>query len=264
MLDFGMSQTTVLVPERHQLILSEALTRRVVRVKELAAQLGVHEMTVRRDLDLLAEQGLLERVHGGAQLSSKASEELSHTLRAAKNTEAKARMARAALHLIEDGDVVALDASTTALALAHILHARHVTAIVTGLDAANVLAGSGVPFLMVGGNFHAPARSFVGAFFLDTIKRLHPDKVFFSAKGYAPETGFTDPHLPEVGAKQALISSGGTRVAMLDASKFHQRALATIATLSEVDILLTDAPPPDNVRSSLDAADIHLMVADAN
>ncbi|WP_084047121.1 DeoR/GlpR family DNA-binding transcription regulator [Deinococcus hopiensis] len=245
--------------ERQHLILRRALADRVVKIKDLAAELGVHEMTIRRDLDQLAEQGLLERVHGGARLLEKASEEIAHQLRATKNTEAKEGIARAALNLIEDGDVVALDASTTAFALAQILHTRKVTAIVSGLDAANVLAQNGVPFLMVGGNFHAPARSFVGAFFMDTIARLHPDKVFFSAKAFSFATGFTDPHLPEVGAKQALIRSGSTVVAMLDASKFERRALATIATLDQVNILITDRAPPADIRAALDAADVKLV-----
>lgn len=249
--------------ERQHLILRRALAGRVVKIKDLAAELGVHEMTVRRDLDQLAEQGYLERVHGGARLLEKASEEVAHQLRATKNTEAKDRMARAALDLIQDGEVVALDASTTALALARILHARRVSAIVSGLDAANVLAANNVPFAMVGGNFHAPARSFVGAFFMDTIARLHPDKVFFSAKAFSPEIGFTDAHLPEVGAKQALIRSASTVVAMLDASKFARRALATIATLGEVDVLVTDQPPPADVRAALDAADVKLVTQEA-
>ncbi|BDP44050.1 DeoR family transcriptional regulator (plasmid) [Deinococcus aetherius] len=257
------SDTPKLGSDRQHQILRRALAERVVRIKDLAADLGVHEMTVRRDLDQLAEQGYLERVHGGARLLEKTSEELAHQLRATKNTEAKEAMAQAALGLIQDGDVVALDASTTALALARILHARKVSAIVSGLDAANVLAQNGVPFLMVGGNFHAPARSFVGAFFLDTIARLHPDKVFFSAKAFSPEIGFTDPHLPEVGAKQALIRSASTVVALLDASKFARRALATIATLDQVDTLVTDADPPKDIRATLDAADLQLIIARA-
>ena len=247
--------------ERQQLILRRALEGRALKIRDLALALGVHEMTVRRDLDALAEQGFLERVHGGARVLEKTSEELSHHLRAASHTAAKERIARAALDLVQDGDVVALDASTTALALARLLHARQVSAVVTGLDAANVLAQSGVPFALVGGTFHAPARSFVGAFFGETMGRLHPDKVFFSAKAYAPGSGFTDPHLPEVGSKQTLIRSAGTAVALLDSSKFGRRALATIAGPDEVDVLITDRDPPENVRGALEIADVRLIVA---
>ena len=261
------TETAALLPGRQQDILRRALTLKVVRVKDLAAEFGVHEMTVRRDLDALCEAGKLSRVHGGARLLDQTSQELSHQLRAGQNVDAKERIARAALELIQDGDTVALDASTTCLALARLLpslhgNGRQVQAIACSLDAANALAAGGVPFLMVGGNFHAPARSFVGAFFMDTMQRLHPDRVFFSAKAYTPDSGFTDPHLPEVGAKQALVRSGGSAVALLDSSKFGRRALATIATHANVDVVVTDAPPSDEIRRRLEADDVRLMVAD--
>jgi DeoR family fructose operon transcriptional repressor len=156
---------------------------------------------------------------------------------------------------------VALDASTTSLALARLLPARRVQAIACSLDAANVLAAGGVPFLMVGGNFHVPARSFVGAFFLDTMQRLHPDLVFFSAKGYTPDTGFTDPHLPEVGAKQALVRSGSSVVALLDSSKVGRRALATIATHADINTLITDQPLQSELHTRLENDDIQVIVA---
>ena len=262
-----VTETAALLPGRQQDILRRALTLKVVRVKDLAAEFGVHEMTVRRDLDALCEAGKLSRVHGGARLLDQTSQELSHQLRAGQNVDAKERIARAALDLIQDGDTVALDASTTCLALARLLpslhgNGRQVQAIACSLDAANALAAGGVPFLMVGGNFHAPARSFVGAFFMDTMQRLHPDRVFFSAKAYTPDTGFTDPHLPEVGAKQALVRSGGSAVALLDSSKFGRRALATIATHANVDVVVTDALPSDEIRRRLEADDVRLMVAD--
>ena len=114
---------------------------------------------------------------------------------------------------------------------------------------------------MVGGNFHAPARSFVGAFFLDTLQRLHPDLVFFSAKGYTPDAGFTDPHLPEVGSKQALIRSGSSVIALLDHSKFGHRALATIATHADVNTLITDAEPGEDTLARLDSDDVQLILA---
>ena len=249
------------LPGRQQDILRRALSEKMVRIKDLAAEFGVHEMTVRRDLDALCEQGKLLRVHGGAQLLDKTSEELSQTMRSAQNVDAKERIARAALSLIHDGDTVALDASTTSLALARLLPARKVLAIACSLDAANALAAAGVPFLMVGGNFHAPARSFVGAFFTETMQRLHPDLVFFSAKGYTPGTGFTDAHLPEVGAKQALIRSGSSVVALLDSSKIGRRALATIATHSDINTLITEAEPSPDLRRQLDEDDIQVIVA---
>jgi DeoR/GlpR family transcriptional regulator of sugar metabolism len=258
------SDTGLVALERQQEILRRAFVEKVVRIKDLAPEYGVHEMTIRRDLDQLAEQGQLERIHGGARIADKMSEELSHHLRVTHNPEGKERIARAALALISDGDAVALDASTTSLALARLLPARNVQAFVTGLDAAEVLASSGVPFILIGGQFHPPARSFVGSFFHDTISRLHPDKVFLSAKGYSPTAGFTDPHLPEVEAKMRLDRSGGTTIMLLDHTKFGRTAFATIANTHDVDIVITDKEPSEVYQAAFQEADVRLIVAEAD
>lgn len=247
--------------ERQQEILRRALARRIVRVKELAVEYGVHEMTIRRDLDQLAEEGKLQRVHGGARLADRTSEELSYGLRASRNEAGKERIARAALALVEEGDTLAFDASTTALALVRMLGGHPVQAIVTSLDAAESLAVSGVPFVLAGGTFHPPARSFVGSFVESTLSRLHPDKAFFSAKGYSPDAGFTDAHLPEVETKTRLLAGAGMRVALLDATKFGGRALARIASTDEVDVVVTDAEPPEDIQEALAAADVRVVVA---
>jgi DeoR family fructose operon transcriptional repressor len=247
---------------RQEEILRRAAASAQIRVRDLAAEFGVHDMTVRRDLDALVEQGLMERVRGGARLRERMAEELSHHLRAARDIEAKQAIARAALALIKDDDILAFDASTTALALIRVLHARRVSAIVSSLDAASALAASGVPFVLVGGAFHPSARSFTGVLFEEAMARLHPDKVFFSAKGFSAGLGFTDSHLPEVGAKRAMLRSGGTKIALMDSSKFGRRALATIASLEEIDIMITEKRPADGEAAALEAADIHLVVAE--
>ena len=258
-----MDVTNDLVPaERREEIVRRANVVRVVRVKDLAEGLKVHEMTIRRDLDALVEEGRLERVHGGARLKRQAGLEVSYQSRAEANQAAKERIAQAATALIQDGDSVAFDASTTALEVQRRLRLTSGLAIVTSLDGANTLARSGVPFMMIGGSFHAPARSFVGRGVCAQLAKLHPDKVFFSAKGFSVEAGFTDAHLSEVEAKECLIASAGLKIALLDASKFAQEALGTIAHLNSVDILITDKEPPEEVREALEQHGVELMVAE--
>lgn len=247
--------------ERQEAIFRRALLRRTVRVKELAADLGVHEMTIRRDLDDLVERGRLERVHGGARLSGRTSEEHSHQLRATQNREGKEAIAHSALSFVEPGDVVALDASTTSLALARLLGGHDVSAIVTSLDAAEALASAGVPFVLAGGSFHPPARSFVGAITERALDRLNPDKAFFSAKGFTVETGFADPHLPEVEVKASLIRGAGTVVALMDRTKMGRTALARIVAADGVDVVITDAEPDTTFRQAFEHAGARLVVA---
>lgn len=247
--------------QRQQEILRRAAIQRIVRVRDLAAELGVHEMTIRRDLEVLADRNLVERVHGGARITSQSAYESGFHIRMAANIDRKERIAAAALSLIKPGDTLAFDASTTALALVQALAGQNVTCIVISLDAASALATMNIPFLLVGGTFHPPARSFVGPLVRGQLERLHPDKVFFSAKGFSMRSGFTDAHLPEVEVKERLIASAGWVVALLDATKFGKEALGTIAAVEDVDVVVTDEDPDRPFREAFDAAGVRLLVA---
>jgi len=261
MRDGNDQESTMVASERQDEILRKLRVDKIVRIKDLATEYGVHEMTVRRDLDQLAALGQIERFHGGARVNEKHAEDLSHFLRSTQNTAEKERIARAAFNLIEDGDALALDGSTSSLALARLLSARKVEAFVTSLDAAEVLASSGTPFTLIGGQFNASARSFVGAFFQQTLSQLHPDKVFFSAKGYTPEDGFTDAHLALAEVKIALRQTGATMIVLMDHTKFGRRSLATVARTEDVDIVVTDKMPSPNVCEAFERADIRLVIA---
>ncbi len=258
-----LTRQPLAVGERQDEIMLKVLAQRSVRIKDLAVEFGVSEMTIRRELDHLAELGQLERVHGGARLCQHASEEASYQQRSLVQAEAKERMALAALELIQNGDSVGLDASTSALALARILPARRVQAILTGLDSVEAVMNSPIDFFVCGGFFHAKARSFVGAAAIDALNRLHPDKVFFSSGGFTPEDGFTDPNPQEADTKRALLRGGALKIALVDHTKFGRRALASAANLDEVDVFITDRQPSEEIREALEREDVRLIVAES-
>lgn len=247
--------------ERQQEILRRASLRRIVKVSDLAAELGVHEMTIRRDLEVLAERGLMERIHGGARMLEQSGLEASFVIRSGSHVAEKASIAEGALTLVHDGDTVAFDASTSALAMVGGLAGRNVNAIVLSLDAAEELARYDVPFVLVGGSFHPPARSFVGPLAGRQLERLHPDTVFLSAKGYSERCGFTDAHLSEVETKERLITAASVVVVLLDHSKFGREALGRFADADEVDVVVTDREPEAGYRASLERAGVRLIVA---
>ncbi len=255
-----MKQEPGSFPERQQRILEIALTQPFVRVKELAQTIGAHEMTIRRDLQDLSDRGLLERQHGGARLIAESGNEIAYGLRAAQQTQAKARIARAALELIHTEDTIGLDASTSALALAQLLPPRTVNVVTTGLDTAYLLANKGVPFTLAGGGFHAKARSFVGGMASAGLSRLHVDSVFFSAKGFTLAFGFTDAHMPEVEAKEQLIATARCVVALLDHSKFGADAFYQIVPLERVHIVITDHEPNLEIQDAFKTANVCLIV----
>jgi DeoR/GlpR family transcriptional regulator of sugar metabolism len=247
---------------RQDEIMLRVLAQRTVRIKDLAVDFAVSEMTIRRELDHLAELGQLERIHGGARLCQHASEEASYQQRSLVQAAAKERMALAALELIHNGDSIGLDASTSALALARILPARRVQAILTGLDSVEAVMNSPIDFFVCGGFFHAKARSFVGATAIESLNRLHPDKVFFSTGGFTVEDGFTDPNPQEADTKRALLKGGALKVALVDHTKFGRRALASTARLNEVDVFITDQQPSEELRDALEQEDVRLIVAE--
>lgn len=259
--DSGMHD--LMPAQRQQEILRLAAVQRIVKVRDLAGALGVHEMTIRRDLEAMADRNLVERVHGGARISNQSGNESGFHIRASSNTRGKERIARAALELVNPGDTLAFDASTTALTMVQALAGRAVTCIVISLDAAIALAAMNIPYILVGGAFHAPARSFVGPLVRGQLERLHPDKVFFSAKGFSIRSGFTDAHLAEVEVKERLIDSAGLVVGLLDASKLGKEALGTIVRTEDVDVVVTDETPDAAFRDAFEAAGVRLMVADA-
>lgn len=260
-LDQMRTSAETAVRDRQDEILVRILAERSVRIKDLAVEFGVSEMTIRRELDALADLGRVERIHGGARARQFASEELSYLQRSETNAVAKRNIAVAALRLIEDGDTVGLDASTTALALARLLPARKVRAILSGFDAIEAIQQSDIEFYVSGGLFHAKARSFVGGTAVEVLQKLHPDKVFFSCNGYTPTEGFTDPNPLEAETKRAMLKGGALKVALLDASKFGRRSMATTAETSEIDIVITDAEPPREAMAEFEAHDVQVIVA---
>lgn len=255
------SPEPMLPAERRREILRRAAVRGVVRARDLAKDFNVHIMTIRRDLDALAEGGLIERTRGGAQAHPQAAAEVSYQRRVDSNRAAKRRIAKRALQYVREGDTIALDASTTSLSLIDELAGVAVTAVVSGLDAANALAATQVPFILLGGTFHAPARSFSGPLATSQLRRLHPDVAFFSAKGFTIDAGFTDAHLAEVEMKQHILASAKRRIALVDHSKVGEVALGGFATLGDVHVLVTDKELPTEYREALAAAGVTTVVA---
>lgn len=231
-------------------------------VAELAGEIAVSDMTVRRDLDTLEEQGLVQRVFGGARVRDQSASEALYTERLDRDRSAKEAIARTAASVVRDGDSIALDASTTAVYLARELRERPVTVVTNSLLVARELAGGSGTLIMLGGTYRPLARSLVGPMTERDFAELHVDRVFFSGKGVDAEAGVTDSHLEEVAVKRALIGGAAHVVAIADHSKYGRVALHTVASLDRVDTLVSDAPPPKKIASVLKRGDAEVLVAD--
>jgi DeoR family fructose operon transcriptional repressor len=214
-----------------------------VRVADLAAELGVSEMTVRRDLDTLAEQGVVQRVRGGAVALGPQpfAERYGHAARA------KDCIAGKLLRLVDDGASIGIDASTTLLRLAARLDGvRNVTVMTNSVESFGVLNGhAGVTGLLTGGQHDPRTGSLVGPLATRAAGDVLLGRLFVSAAGVDPAFGTTEATLEEAEVKEALAASATEVVVAVDSSKLDQRGAARCLAPERIDVLVTDLEPND-------------------
>jgi DeoR/GlpR family transcriptional regulator of sugar metabolism len=238
--------------ERFQRVLQLLESRDDLLVSELADEFSVSEVTIRHDLSELARRGLVARVRGGARPLERGQSELAFDVRLRLQAAEKRAIARAASELVNDGEAVALDSSTTAYYLARKLRTRRELVVVTnGLLIAAALADSpGVNVLVTGGMLRLPSMSVVGHLSADVLRTTRIDRGFFGARGLSLERGLMDLNPEEVRLKQEMAAACERVVGIFDATKWQRSALLSFVPTDRVDAILTDTgAPPELVRS---------------
>jgi DeoR family transcriptional regulator, fructose operon transcriptional repressor len=237
----SLTDVSRLLPsERQQRIKRLALEQGVLRIGELAEKFRVSEMTIRRDLEMLEEAGHVERTFGGAFITEQAAFESSYSVRLHTQTPEKEAIATYAATLIQDGDTIILDASTTVLALARKLSKKSLTVVTNSLDVAQELRNSPVKVILSGGYLRQVAGSFAGPIALKALKDLHVDQAFISGKGIQIPGGLMDSDIDEVEVKRVMLESAERVNVLMDSSKFGKRALGLISSLDTIDFLISD------------------------
>jgi DeoR/GlpR family transcriptional regulator of sugar metabolism len=216
-----------------------------VAIAELAAQFAVSEMTIRRDLETLEDQGVARRVRGGAISTVSRSYEPPFATRAMEARTAKQRIAEAAAQCVEYGETAILDVGSTTLELARHLRGRGGLTIVTpSLPAALELANEpNMRVIVTGGIIRPGELSLIGDLSERTFAELNCDVLFLGVGGIHPEKGLTEYNLDDTRVKRAAMRAASRKVALADRSKLGRVCLASIAGLSEIDVLITDAAP---------------------
>ncbi|MCW0216368.1 MAG: DeoR/GlpR family DNA-binding transcription regulator [Pseudonocardia sp.] len=246
----------VLARRRRELIVGRVRAEGWVRVSDLAASLGVSEMTVRRDLDALARHRLLDKVHGGATALDPPSgtDEPPFSTKSGRRLAEKDRIALAAAGLVEPGSVVGLSAGTTTCQLARrLVDVPGLTVVTNSLAAAEVLDGGTGPArtVILTGGIRTPSEALVGPVAVAALRSLNLDVVFLGVHGMSAAAGFTTPNLMESETDRALVEAGPRLVVVADSSKWGVTGISTIAALSEADVLVTDAGLDDEARAVL-------------
>jgi DeoR/GlpR family transcriptional regulator of sugar metabolism len=254
----------MLARQRQALILERVREAGAVRVAELARDLGVSDMTVRRDLDVLHEHGLLVKVHGGAMiLSGLASFEPGFTAKSALQRWEKAAIAAAAADRVEPGMAIGISAGTTTYALAaHVADVPGVTIVTNSIRVAEVLHRSGrrdQTVILTGGT-RTPSEALVGPFAVSQLRSVHLDQVFMGVHGMDAKAGFTCPNLLEAETDRALIDAGRRLVVLADHTKWGVIGIASIGRLEQADVLISDPELEPDARALLEEAVGELVI----
>jgi DeoR/GlpR family transcriptional regulator of sugar metabolism len=262
-------RSDVFAEERQQHIARSVEEHGRARVAELAAMFRVSGVTIRKDLDVLERQGRLQRTHGGAVAATRGGAERAFDVRERLQRTEKDAIGRAAAAMVEDGESIALDASTTALAMARHLRSQrvwlHLTVITNGLRIAEELAGfQGITVVMPGGFVRWEALSVVGPLGEGIFGKVNIHRAFLGAAGFALETGMSDATEEEAQIKRLYVAGAGEVVGLVDHTKWERAAFATFCPTSELDAVVTDAVAPEaTVRALRDQGiDVHQVAVE--
>lgn len=261
----GNGAGRTLAQRRHELIVGEVRRRGALRVIELAALLGVSDMTVRRDLDALDAAGLITKVHGGATAPDHHSSfEPGFAANSVRNTDEKTVIARRAAELVPRGSAIGITAGTTTFRLASELEGvADLTVVTNSIRVAEELTQVTRPdrTVVLTGGVRTPSDALVGPVAVQALRTLHLDTVFMGVHGMAERTGFTTPNLLESETNKAFIAAADTLVVLADHTKWDVTGLSSIADLGGADTVVTDDGLGRDARKVLADAVRQLVIA---
>jgi DeoR/GlpR family transcriptional regulator of sugar metabolism len=260
--------TRVLARQRHEAILGELRIKRAVRVSELATVLGVSDMTVRRDLDVLEAAGLLDKVHGGATArSERSAEEPGFVVKSLRNTQEKRAIATAAAALVQPGTAIGIAAGTTTWQLAyHLTEIAHLIVVTNSIRVADVFHQNERTdrTVILTGGIRTPSDALVGSVTSVALRTLHLDSVFMGAHGMSARGGFTSPNMSEAETNRAFVTASDRLIMMADHTKWDITVLSSFAALEEADVVVSDARLPQSAVEVLTSKAGQLLIAESS
>ncbi len=254
----------MLAHQRQSIILDELERLGTVRVRAMALLLGVSEMTVRRDLEQLASEDQLEKVHGGAaRLDGRSTNEPGFAAKSALQQSEKYAIARAAAELVEPGSAIAVTGGTTTFLLAEFFQTIPDLTIITNsltlADAMHLGKDPTVTVVLTGGT-RTKSDALVGPVADSTLRSISVDTLFMGVHGMSDESGFSAPTLAETETNRAFIKTTSELVVLADHTKWNIRGLGTIAGLHDADIVISDSQLPNDAATALRTAGTELRL----
>ena len=249
---------------RQTRLLEEVKTRGSASIESLAEQFNVTLQTVRRDVQRLSEAGLLARFHGGVRQPSSTTENIAYRQRQALHAKGKARIARAIAQRVPNGCSLIMNIGTTIEAVAReLVHHRGLRVITNNLHVASILIDNpDCEVIVAGGVVRTLDRAIVGEATVEFIKQFKVDIGLIGISGIEADGSLRDYDYREVKVARTIIDHSREIWLAADHSKFHRPAMVQLAPLADIDMVFTDAPPPDSFVALMTQAGVDCVVAD--
>ncbi|MBK1783139.1 DeoR/GlpR family DNA-binding transcription regulator [Prauserella cavernicola] len=256
----------MLASQRRTRILEEVRRSGAVRVSALVAHLGVSDMTIRRDLEALAQEGQLQKVHGGAVLpGGRSTEEPGFAAKSNRQNAEKEAIAAAALRLVEPGMALGISGGTTTWTFARLLRdVADITVVTNSVQVADLFSGHPRPdqTVVLTGGIRTPSEALVGPFAVAAIRSVNLDLMFLGVHGMDLRSGYTTPNLVEAETDRAFVDASRRFVVLADHTKYGVLGISTIAGIEAADVLITDSGLEDEYRAGLRERVGELIVVD--
>ncbi|MBY7144623.1 DeoR/GlpR transcriptional regulator [Virgibacillus sp. NKC19-3] len=244
----------MLTEERHAFILQILKRNGIVKSQDLMNQLECSESTIRRDLRQLEETGDLKRIHGGAKRIYQLDEELPTSEKSFKNIQEKQIIGKRATSLIQENDVIFMDAGTTTLAMVPYLQGKSITVVTNGIQHASLLAEQQIETFLIGGKIKHSTKAIIGSVSLNELKNYRFNRVFLGMNGIDPEFGCTTPDPEEAALKQRAHEQAAVTYLLADQSKWNKVSFAKVCDMEEVTIITNNIP--ENLQYNKEKATI--------
>ena len=254
----------MLALERRNLILEKLQEEKRVVVSELSQLYNVSEETIRRDLDKLEKEGLAKKSYGSAVINEDVSIDLPFNIRKNQNVGGKQKMAELVAGMIDDGEHIFLDASSTAVFVAKALKTKERLTVITNsmeilLELSDV---TGWNIISTGGRMKEGYLAFLGSRTEEAIRSYYADKVIISCKALDHEWGIMESQEAFGSTKRCMMASGRKKILVIDSRKFDRTAFSVAGNLRDVDVVVTDTKPSEKWLEHFSELDIECVYPD--
>lgn len=254
----------VIKAERQKQILEVIRKHGRITIAELSKDFGVSDITIRRDLKALDEQGFIQQAHGGIVYSVQLQPEPPIVKREQEQREAKLKIAFATAQLIEDGDSIFISSGSTSLFVAReIKKRRGLTVITNALSVVNELAPyDNANVIVLGGMLRSSELSMIGHLTQQSLREVRVDKVIIGIRGIDAEAGLTNDYMPEIMTDRTILNMGSRVILVADHTKFGRIASSFVAPINRISTLVTDNQSDKNLIKLIEEMGVEVIVAD--